>query len=156
MKKILFLFLWVIVLQLIAYGMGVITKANLDPWYFSLYKSLLTPPDYVFGIVWGVLYVMIAMAGWQLYQYKKPMSVKELRFAFAAQLVLNWLWSPLFFYFHQTGLALICLIAIVLFTARFLTLAWGRWQILFWLLLPYWLWLCFASYLNFVIWYGNP
>lgn len=156
MKKIFLLFLWIIVLQLIAYGMGVITKANLDPWYFSLYKSLLTPPDYIFGIVWGVLYVMIAMVGWQLYQYKKPMSIRELRFAFAAQLVLNWLWSPLFFYFHQTGLALICLIAIVLFTARFLTLAWGRWRILFWLLLPYWLWVCFASYLNFVIWYGNP
>jgi len=156
MKKTISLVLWVVALQLIGYGMGMITEANIDPWYLSLYKSLLTPPGFVFGIVWGILYVMLAIVSWQIYQNKKPAKVTQLRFVFAVQLILNWLWTPLFFYMHWTGAALICLAAIVIFTTRFLTLAWHQARLLFWLMFPYWVWVCFASYLNFFIWYGNP
>jgi len=156
MKKITQLILWVLALQLIGYGMGMITEANLDPWYLSLSKSHLTPPGYVFAIVWSVLYAILAIIGWQLYQSKKPVRIAQLRFMFFSQLVLNWLWTPLFFYLHWIGIALIFLVAIVLFTMRFLILAWHQFRFLFWLMLPYWLWVCFASYLNFVIWFGNP
>ncbi len=156
MKKTIHLVLWILVLQLIGYGMGMVTEANLDPWYLSLYKSSLTPPGFVFGIVWGILYVMLAIAGWQLYQDKQLINVTPLRFTFGSQLVLNWLWTPLFFHLHWTGLALTCLIVIVLLTAWFLTIAWRQSRLLFWLILPYWFWVCFASYLNFFTWYGNP
>lgn len=149
------LVLWVLALSLIGYGMGLITKANLDPWYLSLYKSSLTPPGFVFGIVWGVLYVMLAIVGWNLYQEKNSPNNSQLKIAFGIQLVLNWLWTPLFFYMHWTGTALICLILIVLFTTRFLTLAWRQFRLMFWLMLPYWVWVCFASYLNLVIWHGS-
>jgi len=155
MKKTMLLVLWILVLQFIGYGMGMITETNLDPWYLSLSKSSLTPPGFVFGIVWGILYVILGIIGWQLYQDKKSVNVSQLRFAFLAQLVLNWLWTPLFFHLHWIGAALICLLAIVLFTLRFLTTAWHQSRILFYLMLPYWIWVCFASYLNFIIWLGN-
>ena len=156
MKKTISLVLWVVALQLIGYGMGMITEANLDPWYLSLYKSSLTPPGFVFGIVWSILYVMLAIVGWQLFQIKQLVRVSPLRIAFIAQLVLNWLWTPLFFHFHWIGTALICLVAIVLFTTWFLTVSWRHTRLLFWLMLPYWFWVCFASYLNFIIWHVHP
>lgn len=53
MKKIIPLILWIVALQFIGYGMGMITEASLDPWYLSLYKSSLTPPGFVFGIAFG-------------------------------------------------------------------------------------------------------
>ena len=155
MKKTIQLLLWILVLQLMGYGMGMVTEPNLDPWYLSLYKSAFTPPGYVFGIVWSILYVMLALVGWQLYLGGKPEKITRLKFAFVVQLVLNWLWTPLFFHLHLSGAALICLMAIVLFTTGFLISAWQQFRLLFWLMLPYWLWVCFASYLNFVIWHGN-
>ena len=155
MKKNIQLVLWVLVLQLIGYGMGMVTETSLDPWYLSLYKSAATPPGYVFGIVWSILYVMLALVGWQLYWGGVPEKTGWLKFTFVVQLVLNWLWTPLFFHLHLSGAALICLLAIVLFTTCFLVSARQQFRTLFWLMLPYWLWVCFASYLNFVIWHGN-
>lgn len=154
MKKIMPLVLWIVVLQLIGYGMGMMTEANLTPWYASLYKSSLTPPGFVFGIVWSILYVILAVVGWQLFERTPLVSMTQLRMTFVTQLILNWLWTPLFFHFHWVGAAFLCLIAIVLFTTGFLTVAWRQTRLLFWLMLPYWFWVCFASYLNFIIWHG--
>ncbi len=154
MKKTLQLVMWILVLQLVGYAMGAVTETNLTPWYASLHKSTLTPPGFVFGIVWGVLYVLLAISGWRLYQENKTDAMSRLRIIFLTQLVLNWLWTPLFFHLHWVGAALICLVAIVLLTTFFLFLAWRELRAVFWLMLPYWYWVCFASYLNFVIWLG--
>ena len=152
MKKTLLLVAWIIALQFIGYSMGMLTKANLVPWYQALPKSLLTPPGYVFGLAWGILYILLATAGWYLFHAINKQKLTQLRYLFSAQLLLNWAWTPIFFYLHWLGLALLCLIAIVALTTYFLILAWRQSQFLFCLLLPYWLWICFAMYLNGVIW----
>jgi len=155
MKRIIQLALWILILQLISYGMGMITRANLDPWYISLSKSSLTPPGYIFGIVWSILYIILAIVGWQLYQKTKLAEASQLQVVFISQLILNELWTPLFFYLHWPGASLICSIAIALLTSKFLMLAWTRARLLFWLMIPYWIWVIFASYLNFFIWCKN-
>lgn len=154
MKKTIQFITWVVVLQLIGYGMGQITDASVDPWYLALTKSGMTPPGYVFGIVWTVLYLMLAAVGWQLWVDSGVEATQKLRALFAAQLVFNWLWTPLFFYLHWVGAALLCLGLIVLLTAKFLVLAYRYRMCLFWLMLPYFLWVCFASYLNAAIYIG--
>ena len=156
MKKSIILVIWIVILQTIGYAMGNITEANLDPWYLSLNKSFLTPPGYIFGIVWSGLYLLLAIVGWQLFQDKKIVNLNQLQLTFVVQLILNWLWTPLFFYLHWIGIALVCLIVIVWFTTLFLIFAWRQQRLLFWLMFPYWCWVCFALYLNFFIWHGNP
>lgn len=158
MKKSIQLVLWIILLQAISYVMGMLTESNLVPWYASLHQSMLTPPGFVFGIVWGLLYVLLAIVGWQLYHiepYMSDSSYRPLKLLFMVQLVFNWLWTPLFFYLHAIQAALFCLAAMVLFTTVFLMIAWQKARRLFWCMLPYWLWVCFASYLNFIIWMLN-
>ncbi len=152
MKKYLPLVIWVLALQCISGLLGLMTTANLTPWYASLSKSALTPPGYVFGIVWTILYAVLAVVAWQLYQKSNRERLLPLRITFAAQLLLNFLWTPLFFHWHFVGLGLACVLFIAVITAAFLILALRQSRGLFWLMLPYWLWVCFASYLNFFIW----
>ncbi|MBB72492.1 MAG: tryptophan-rich sensory protein [Legionellales bacterium] len=154
-KKIIQLFLWIVVLQLVGYGMGLITQTSVDSWYLTINKSSLTPPGYVFGIAWGILYTLLGIVGWQLFQAQSTTNITPLRSVFVAQLLLNWSWTPLFFYLHWTGAALLCLLAIVVLTTIFLLQAWRPRRVLCWLMLPYWLWVCFAAYLNMIIWLSN-
>lgn len=153
MKKALQLALWILAIQLIGFAMGMITNTQLDPWYGSLQRSSLTPPGYVFGIAWTILYFMLSVAGWYLFHFDKPTATKTIKRIFIAQLVLNFLWTPLFFYCHWIGAALLCLLTITGLTFALLCLTWRRSKPVFGLLLPYWVWLSFASYLNFYIWY---
>jgi len=155
MKKYLPLLVWISALQLIGSALGMITGAGTDPWYLALHKSSLTPPGYVFGIVWSLLYLILAIVGWQLSLPSRVKDVGRLRFWFWAQLILNWMWTPLFFYLHWVSAALACLIFIVMLTAGFLFASFKRNKALFCLMLPYWFWLCFALYLNFIIWFGR-
>ena len=73
------------------------------PWYEALAKPSFNPPNWLFGPVWTVLYVFIAIAGWRIWQRERPGTAMKLWWL---QLVLNFLWSPVFFALQQIGLAL--------------------------------------------------
>lgn len=125
-----------------------------DAWYVGLEKSSLTPPNWVFPVAWTTLYITIGIS---LYAFvmKSPGDRRPALAVFAVQLVLNAMWSWLFFGLHQPGLALVDIVlmwlsivgTIVMF-ARGSKLAAG-------LLVPYLLWVSFATYLNFAIWSAN-
>ena len=149
------LVIWIVVLQLVSFAMGNITDASIDPWYIALSKSSLTPPGFVFGIVWTILYAMLAVTGWLLFKVPRADDDHLLRKLFVAQLVLNWAWTPLFFYFHLIGAALVCLASILLLTLAILRASFYKNRPVFYLMLPYGAWLCFAAYLNEVIWLMN-
>lgn len=153
MRKAIHLMTWIFLLQGVGFFMGQLTQANISPWYNSLLKSSLTPPGYVFGIVWTLLYVMLGISGWLLWQDTREN--KQLCGLFVVQLLLNWLWTPLFFYYHWVGVALVCLLGIVLLTSCLMRLAHRKKRVVFFLLLPYWLWVCFAAYLNGYVWVFN-
>ena len=120
-------------------------------WYQALNKPVFTPPDWIFAPVWSVLYILMAMS---LFAYAKTPSKinKGLGYAvFFIQLVLNLLWTPVFFTFKQIEAgAVICtlLVILVLITIRLFYEVSKPAAIL---LVPYFLWLILAAYLNIEI-----
>lgn len=122
-------------------------------WYQSIEKSALTPPGWVFPVVWFVLYVLIGIALWRFVE-----RARELRTGlalFGTQLVLNGLWSYLFFGLHRPGLAFIEIVLLwFAIAATMLVVARAtRWSAL--LLAPYLAWVSFAAFLNFEVWRLN-
>jgi tryptophan-rich sensory protein len=123
------------------------------PWYDGLRKPPLNPPNWVFGPVWSVLYLSIAVAGWLVWRARSG-SAKPL-VLWGSQLVLNAAWSLLFFGLHLPSLALaeiVLLLALLLATTVSFFAVRPLAGILF---LPYVAWVSFAAYLNAGLWYLN-
>ncbi len=132
-----------------------IMENSLAEWYPGLFKSPLNPPDWLFAPVWSVLYILMGLAVWFAWKERQDPSFRIAAVLFAAQLILNGLWSFLFFYL-QNPLAgfidIICLDLILFITiAVFYRLS----SKAAWLLSPYAVWLLFATYLNGYIVYAN-
>ncbi len=120
-------------------------------WYQLLNKSLLTPPSFVFSIVWPILYVMMGIS---LYLFLQHGLNKEKRFIlwiFVIQLILNLLWSPVFFVWQNVVLAFIIIIVLVILVLINIILFSKYSKPSAVLLIPYLFWLIFAGYLNFEI-----
>lgn len=142
---------WIIVIELISAAIGFSTRFGMYPWYLYLNKSSLTPPGYVFSIVWPLLYCSLAILGYLLYRKRKNSGIDKLFKLYWVQMILNWLWSPIFFNLHLTGIALFILMLIVTINSyiilKLIKLNSRDWYII----LPYFLWILFATYLNTVI-----
>ena len=113
---------------------------NSDGWYEELIKSPLNPPSYVFGIVWPILYVIMAFVSFRL--------ADKIALIFIIQLIFNAAWSWLFFYFHFPEVALIDIAILIYLNQRILLIINKESRILFYLYLPYLIWLFFAAFLN--------
>jgi translocator protein len=125
-------------------------------WYAALIKPALTPPDQIFPIVWTLLYLLMPISMTWVYVRGHHLGMQILaRNLFLAQLVLNALWSWLFFGLHQPLWALIDLVCLwvlviaMIYTYSRISLCAAFLQI------PYLLWLSFAAWLNFGIWSLN-
>lgn len=114
-------------------------------WYAGLAKPSFNPPNWIFGPVWTVLYLFIAIAGWRVWQQNPRGSAMT---TWAIQMVLNFLWSPVFFSAHQIGLALIIILSLLVAVITFVILAWPRDRLAAVLFMPYAAWVAFASLLN--------
>jgi translocator protein len=122
------------------------------PWYKALRKPAWTPPGWLFGPVWSVLYVMIAVAGWLVWERAGIGPVLAL---WAAQLIVNASWSWVMFGRQQIGLAFATLGLLWLAVASFVVAAWPVSQTASLLFVPYLAWGTFAGVLNFTIWRLN-
>ena len=111
-----------------------------DTWYMDLVKSPLNPPSYVFGIVWPILYVLMAFVSFR--------SADKIWTLFIPQLILNAAWSWMFFFMHAPLLALINITILIFLNQKILVILKNESKLLFWLYLPYVLWLSFAAFLN--------
>lgn len=136
---------------------GSIFTANaITTWYSTLIKPALNPPSWVFGPVWTILYALMGVAAFLV--WKKGIARKEVKRAlivFAIQLGLNTLWSILFFGLQNPGVAFIEIV-LLWFTILATIIAFTKVsKIAAALLVPYILWVSFASYLNFAIWMAN-
>ncbi len=121
-------------------------------WYAGLVKPVFNPPGWLFGPVWTVLYVMIAVAGWRSLKLDRGRWLMRLWWG---QLVLNFLWSPTFFAAHQIGLALLVIVLLLAAVFAFIILSWRQDRVIAWLFAPYAAWVAFASALNGAIWHLN-
>lgn len=128
-------------------------KNNIDKWYKNLKKSPLTPPDYVFGIVWPILYFLLLIYFILALQEKNKIPLVY----FMIQLILNLFWTTVFFRKKNINLAMYMLIVILFFTILSgIEMYYKNNNILLPLLLvPYIIWLSFAGYLNFYIIFNN-
>ncbi|MGL4543605.1 MAG: TspO/MBR family protein [Polymorphobacter sp.] len=130
------------------------TETNL--WFLGLTLPLYQPPGPVFGIVWSILYALMAIAVALVWAHKSAPGRSVALLLFAAQLLLNLGWSPLFFNYHQI-LPSLGLIGAIFALALATTLAFGRIsRAAAWLMVPYLAWLGVAAALNFRIWQLNP
>lgn len=122
------------------------------PWYEALAKPTWTPPNWLFGPVWSVLYVLIAVAGWIV--WREP-AAQSARWLWIAQLGLNGAWSPIMFGAEQIGIALIVSCLMWLSIVAFIGATWQPVRRAALLFLPYLAWVTFATVLNFAIWRLN-
>jgi len=134
---------------------GLLSNSGPGPWYDALEKSSLTPPSWVFGVVWPTLYLLMAVAVWMIWRLPDSTARTNALWLFAAQFLINLSWSPMFF-----GAQLILpslIVIVVLFVVLALTIR--RFHALETtaavLLLPYLAWTGFAGYLELVIYLKN-
>lgn len=147
---------WVTLALFVVLTMGLgATAGILTPpgaWYAELNQPSFTPPNWLFGPVWTALYAMVAVAGWRTWERRFQGIAMQVWFG---QLAINLTWSPVFFGFHQIGFALIIIVLMVLLTVMFIRLTWTTDRIAAYLMLPYFVWISFASLLNATFWWLN-
>ena len=113
---------------------------NSDDWYLNLVKSPLNPPSFVFGIVWPILYTIMVFVSFKM--------ADKIAGLFIAQLLANAAWSWMFFYFHAPLIALLDICLLIFLNQKILKILKEESVILFYLYLPYLIWLSFAAFLN--------
>lgn len=139
-----------------AYGVGfvgsLITMSAVDTWYADLMKPYINPPDWVFGLVWTILYAVMAFAAWRIWEaHKKRGQRGEALIVYGIHLVINLFWSIAFFILKDFLLALAIIIFLVTFIAALIVLFYHIDRLAGLLLIPYFLWVCFVAYLNLMI-----
>ncbi len=154
-KQILGLAGW-LVITFVAAAIGGAASVNAGSFYAQLVLPAWAPPAWVFGPVWTVLYVMIGIGAWLVWRVDGYRSARRALTLFLAQLALNSLWSWLFFGWHRGALAFADILLLwVLIVATLIAFFRVR-ALAGWLLVPYLLWVSFASALNFAVWQLNP
>jgi len=153
--KVKGILLWIMTFQIVGFSLGRITRHEVISWYPTLHKSILTPPDIVFPIVWSILYCMIAVSGYSLWQHRHQPKARLAFVFYVIQVLLNWSWMPLFFYFHWIEASLWCMLSIIILTFIIIIITRKTYKLSSALLIPYFIWLLFAGYLNAVIWMLN-
>ena len=127
-----------------------------NAWFDALIKPDFMPPGWVFGAAWTILYILLGLALAMILHARGARGRGVALAVFAAQLLLNFAWSPIFFAMHRVGLALAVVLA-MLVLAGIATLLFARIRAASgWLMLPYVAWLIFASLLTWQINQLNP
>jgi tryptophan-rich sensory protein len=135
---------------------GIATSSSVSTWYLTLEKPSWNPPSWLFGPVWTLLYILMGVAVWLVWRagFDTP-GVRGALILFGVQLLFNLAWSFVFFGMRQVGWALVEIIATwVLILATLLAFYQLR-PAAGWLLVPYQLWVTFATALNATIWWLN-
>jgi benzodiazapine receptor len=145
-----------IVALALTFGAGYIGSTfPIDEWYTALSKPAWNPPNWLFGPVWGVLYLLIAVSAWLVWRKTGLVRASLPLGLFAVQLVLNAAWSWIFFGRHEIGLALIEILILWVAILGTIIAFWRLNPVSGYLMVPYILWVSFASVLNFAIWRLN-
>jgi tryptophan-rich sensory protein len=127
-----------------------------NPWFDALVKPDMMPPGWMFGAAWTILYILIGFALAITLHARGARGRGTALAFFAAQMVLNYSWSPVFFAMHETGLALGIILVMLILAAITAWLFYRIRQSAGVLMLPYLAWLCFAALLNYQILQLNP
>lgn len=145
------------VIVILGFVMGAVSNSGFgNPWYDGLTKPSFQPPGWAFGAAWTALYTMLGIALAAI--LNEPFSNRrQLAIAlFAAQMTLNFAWSPIFFAYYLIDLALVIIIAMLVIATVTANLFRRLRTVAGWLMLPYLAWLCLATALNYETGRLNP
>jgi len=134
---------------------GLATSTSVGTWYRALEKPPFNPPDWVFAPVWTTLYVLMAVAAWRIWRLPTSKRRSQALLAYCVQLALNFLWSMLFFGLQAIGMALAEVVFLLSAIIVTLVLFWQLDRVAGMLLLPYPVWVAFATVLNVSLWVLN-
>jgi benzodiazapine receptor len=154
-KQILGLAAWLAV-TFIAAATGSIASIHAKSFYAQLARPEWAPPAYVFGPVWTVLYVLMAVAAWLVWRSNGFKTARTALSLYVIQLALNALWSWLFFAWHLGAQAFADIVVLWILILITLIAFWRQRALAGWLMVPYFLWVSFALVLNYSIWQLNP
>jgi translocator protein len=149
------LVVWIVVCFAAAGIGGAVTTPKIGTWYATLVKPTWNPPNWIFGPVWSTLYFFMAIAAWMVWRQGGFVSAKLSLTLFGIQLILNVLWSCIFFGLQMPGLAFVEVHLLWASIAVVMVTFWQRSMIAGILFFPYLAWVSFASVLNFAIWRLN-
>ncbi|MBT6253640.1 tryptophan-rich sensory protein [Candidatus Uhrbacteria bacterium] len=146
----------VIVIELVGAAGAIFTAPAIPAWYEGIVKPFLNPPSWVFGPAWTLLYLLMGIAAFLIWRhgYKKK-KVKRALSVFAVQLGLNAIWTPIFFGAQNPALAFVDIVLLWIAILYTILLFYKISRPAAYLLIPYILWVSFASYLNLSIWILN-
>jgi tryptophan-rich sensory protein len=145
------------VIVILGLVMGVVSNSGFgNPWYDRLARPAFQPPGWAFGATWTTLYTMMGIALAAVLDAPKSRLRTQALWLFGAQLLINLAWSPIFFALHMIDLALVVIVVMLLLAAVTANLFRRIRPVAGWLLIPYLLWLCLATALNYETGRLNP
>lgn len=152
MKNIGKLIIVIIICELVGIAGSIFTVPAISNWYLTLNKPSFSPPNWIFGPVWTLLYLLMGVSVYLIWNKGlKNRKIREALVIFSAQLFLNFLWSFLFFGLRSPILGLINIVALWLVILLTIVKFHQFSKPAAYLLFPYLLWVSFASLLNFSI-----
>lgn len=141
----------IVFVALVAWVGNVLTMSEIDGWYQTLNLPSWTPSGAAIGGVWTVLFVLLALAGVLYLKNSKPKEQTGFVMLYILNGILNVGWSWLFFHLHNISGALAEIWVLNLTILGLIYLFWRKYRVAAWLLVPYFLWVSFATYLNWQI-----
>ncbi len=144
---------WLLVV-FVAAAVGAAASVDAPSFYAQLSKPAWAPPAGVFGPVWTVLYALMGVAAWLV--WRSPGPKRAALTLFGAQLAANALWSWLFFAWHRGALAAVEILVLLALIVAMIVAFWRISRLAALLMVPYLLWVSFASVLTWAVWRSNP
>lgn len=151
----LYLLFWILLTLGVGGISGYMTTGSVDGWYRTLVRPSFAPPNWVFGPVWTLLYLMMGVAVWLASSAATGPLRNRIIVVFLVQLSLNFFWSLIFFNRHQIGFALIEVVVMWLAIAASAWLFAQSSRAAAFMMLPYLAWVTFATALNAGFWWLN-
>jgi len=133
------------------------TAGNVEGWYADAEKAPWNPPNWLFGPAWTLFYTLMSVAAWLVWRQRDRLGVRPALTLYVVQLVLNAVWTPVFFGLYPSigapALWIALVIILALDVAVLLTMLsfWRVSKVAAWLLVPYWAWVLFATTLNWAL-----
>ncbi len=154
MKRLLPILQFVVISFVVGYLSRVLQGTSMEAWYPGLVKSSLTPPGYIFSLVWGVLYLLMGISAGIVWSARTVYSW-VLTVLFAVQLLLNLAWSFAFFWMRSPVAGILVLALLLACVAFYVIGCYNQSRVAAYLNIPYLMWLVFALYLNSYIVMSN-
>jgi tryptophan-rich sensory protein len=153
--ELLWLVVFIIICQLAGALGAVFTAKAIPTWYSTLIQPEVTPPNWVFAPVWISLYAIMGISVWLVWRQRGSAGVTVALVLFFLQLAVNALWTPLFFGAHALLAALVDIVILLVLIVVYIVVAYPISRFAAVLMVPYALWVAFATYLNYRFWALN-